>query len=388
MISAIALLFFLVIPGIGAVQVRRRWRSFREQIVALTAWPTVMYGSTEDSARGFLGRYRFLGALEAIQGKDTVWINDGTMSVSADLSKVSVFLLPSSSPDRSDVLEEENAVALADEAPYRLPWSKISTLPQGTRLIVSGAVYRERGHTVFRSNKQTPLTVILFDGEAQTLLRRSIWTGRHHNEYWNQITPISLLAGATLLFVFAYYLFRVPLLRLPALFALIGGAAPLIPFLPPGILLFFLYRSLWRIARVRRAERDLLMAPARFLSENNTRSEGEFTLPDGGRFVHRVVETLDSARRLAPLAKLRASSVARDGFETYHVFGSPSHEGRLGRSSDPLAENVIVAGDLIDTSRRSGRRAHIYEIASVVSFLAGFVVNWFLLFAALSTWIR
>ncbi len=116
-ITAIAGVFYFLVPGIGAFHVRRRWRRFRRQIVETSGRRTLRYGNFERAEEGYVGHFRFIGALEAIQGSDTVWVHDGTMSVSADLRGVSVMLLPSiSQEDPLDPLERNEDV-LPDEMP-------------------------------------------------------------------------------------------------------------------------------------------------------------------------------------------------------------------------------------------------------------------------------
>lgn len=387
-ITALALFFYIAVPGLGAVLVRRRWRHFRTRIIGLTECPTISYGAVEQATSGYLGRYRFFGALEAIQDGDTIWINDGDTSVSADLRGVSVYLLPSSDTERDGVFER-NLEVLPDDAAHQLPWSKVSALPQGTKMLVSGALYRERGHPLFRSTRDLPLTIVLFDGEERTVLRRAIWSGRQHNEYWNPFTLISLLTGATLLLLLAYNFARIPMLRLPAIYTLIAGSAPLLPFVPPGIGLFFLYRTFWRKARGRRGERDLLNLPARLIPPVGTERPTVFQLPDGETYQCIVVSSLDEARTLAPSARVRTSSTANPNTaDEYSVFGVPADRDGLAVPSDPLAEHIIVPGDPRQTAKSVGSSARFYEIAAIFCFVLGFAANWLLLFSILGSNVR
>ena len=95
LIGAISIIFFALIPGFGAFHVRRRWRIFRSRITDSSLLSTVKYEQIGREPDGFLGYYRFSGELEAIQGDDTIWINSEDVSLSAELSGVSVYLLPS-----------------------------------------------------------------------------------------------------------------------------------------------------------------------------------------------------------------------------------------------------------------------------------------------------
>ena len=386
-ITAIAALFFLIAPGLGAIYVRRRWRIFRKQIYDSSLRPTVHYGEFENADEGFVGMFRFIGVLEAIQGSDTIWMHDGMISASADLKGTTVYILPfAEAEDRSDRIEK-NDEGMPDEMLQHLPWSKVSTIPEGTRLIVSGALYSERGRAVFRTDKNTPLTVLLFDGDENTIVRRSIWAGRQLNEYWNQFTLLSLLAGAVALLVIAYYLSRNSLLRLPALFALVTGLTPILPFLPPGIGLFLLYRGLWRRGRIRRAERDLIALPLRFIDKRYDIKSVK--LPDQETYEMRILASAEEALSAAPTASIRGVSLVDNAFEAkrYFAFGRPE-AGKLGEIADPLVETIIIPGDPWDLSRRSESSARVFELTALLCVAFGYAVNWFVVFISLASWIR
>ncbi len=266
----------------------------------------------------------------------------------------------------------------------------MSTLTEGTRLVVSGALYSERGHPVFRWGKGDPLTVVLFDGDERTILRRSIWAGRQQNEYWNQFTPISLLGGSVMLFVVAYYLSRLPMLRVAALLALAVGLSPVLPFVPPGVVFVLLYRVLWRNGRMRRAMRDLLMLPTRYFDRSALASRT--LLPDGEICSMETAATLAEALRLAPGAKVRAPSPADvSKVRRYSVFGRETDDDgvrRLIRPSDPFAEHLIIPGDPWELARKSRIRARVFELTAVTAFAVGFAGNLILVFVALVAWVR
>ena len=190
------IVFFLIVPSLGAFQVRKRWRAFRKNMTDSTMLPQVSYNQLVHRMDGFLGFFRFLGHIEAIQGDDTVWIRSGNISLSAELADVIVYLLPSFSHAENEGVVERNEETLPDEMPQQLPWSRIFNLPEGTQVYLSGPLYSAHGHGVFRTTRQHPLTVVIYDGETDTILRRSIWGGRQRTEYWNKFTPSSLIAGS------------------------------------------------------------------------------------------------------------------------------------------------------------------------------------------------
>jgi hypothetical protein len=65
---------------------------------------------------------------------------------------------------------------------------------------------------------------------------------------------------------------------------LTASLLPLLIFIPPGILLFFLFRRLWKRGRILRAERDLLQLPLRYFDSVQDRNTVESPLPDGETF--------------------------------------------------------------------------------------------------------
>lgn len=389
LIPVFSLLFYLAVPGIGAFHVRRRWRRFRRHVVRTSMYPTIRYGDfihTRDE--GFVGYYRFVGSLEAIQGSDTAWIHDGAMSVSAKLSGVPVHVLPASSLSMSEEQIEQHGGFLGDETPQHMTWNRISTLPEGTRIMLSGTLYSERGHAVFRDTRSVPLMVLLFDGDERTVLRRAIWSGRQKNEYWNQFTLSSLLAGTVALFVLAYYFSRSPMLRPQAILALVAGAAPILPFLPPGIGLFFVYRYVWGLGRVRRAERDVLALPVRYFGDDETPTRGEVVLPDGEIYVARRVDSLEEAHRLAPSASIREvpQRLHASGHE-YWVFGTPGASG-VSAPSDSMAEHLLVPANPWRASKVCDRHARALEVLALVSFALGICGNAILTLYVLAGWLR
>ena len=105
-------------------------------------------------AEGPRGEFRVFGELEAIQGRDRIWINTGEFTVEADLEGVRLYLLPSLSAGGG--LPEP----LPDEEPAVAPWNRVFSLPSGMRLFVGGSLFLEEGRGVFRSSPRAPLLVV------------------------------------------------------------------------------------------------------------------------------------------------------------------------------------------------------------------------------------
>ncbi len=365
MLAIIAVFFFLV-PAIGAFSIRRKWRSFRSRLTSSAASPVATYRrlrtgeSTTDQAA--IGVFRFFGMLEAILENDTVWIRDGDVSLSAELNDVKVYLL-ATGVALSEPLDDE-------KTPVSIPWSKVGSLIEGTKVFIHGTLFTDAGRAVFRSSPGTPLFVILFDGNEHDLSRRAIWTGRQRNEYWNHLTPASLAVGSLAMIVAAYVALNVPGFGYVARAAVTFGLAPVLPLFPPGVAFFFLYRKLWRDGRVLRAERDLVMLPiTTALGDHDTA-----TLPGGEQYVSRVVsrEQLDGLVA-SGLAIQDVTTRPRDDVQWY-AFGRPA-DGGIAPPEDPIVPGVVIPGEPRRLSIDCARRARSYEIFALLVFFAGLVTN-------------
>ncbi|TFG65342.1 MAG: hypothetical protein E4H36_00270 [Spirochaetales bacterium] len=404
----IALIFYILIPGWGAFHVRNRCRGFRNRIIRASLTPLLQYteapAAPADENTGFLGYYRFFGSLEAIQD-DLIWLRNRHISVSADLKYCSVYSIPSflnpSEPGDNARMDD----IPADEMPQRFDWNKIFSLPEGTKMFIAGALYSAKGRVVFRNEKETPLTVILYDGEEESLLARAIRSGRQKNEYWNQFTPVSLSIGAFALFILAYSYLRNPFLHFYSIFSICLSLVPAIVLFPPGIFFYFIYKNLWRKSRVLRAERDLVKLPLRYFM--NTGPGGfqpdrlkygiqiKAPLPNGGEYACRILPGTEAP---GSGAGIRYCSVAEKllrrtgGTGEYYEFGTPADSGDsrmpLGPPADPLAEHVILPGNPGELAGECSRQARIFEFLSMASFFTGLIGNSILGFIILSLIIR
>lgn len=242
----LAATFYVIIPGAGAFLVRRRWRRFREALLSSQAAPALHYGVSP--AKGQSSRYRFFGKLEAIQADHTIWIGDRTLSVMVNLEGVPVFVMPRTH------LEDG---APSDETPRVFYWKELSALAEGTKVFVGGSLVDDRGTLRFERGPVGVPLVLIFDGPPEALFSRAMWAGRQRNEYWNHLTPISLIAGFVAELLWAVTLSGQS--RLQTVVALVMALIPLLPLFPPGVLGFYWYRRLWRRARKIRAHRDLAL---------------------------------------------------------------------------------------------------------------------------------
>ncbi len=387
LVFGLACTFFIIIPGAGAVSVRRRWRRFRRAVVGSALAPTVTYTALSQLRRtaGGAGRYRFFGRLEAIEDDDVIWLNDGAISVAADVARTTAYLLPAAGA------REQPSQPFSEETPDRVPWSRLTTLPERTPVFVAGPLRLEGDRPVFRAEAAgDELLLILYDGPDEEVLQHSVWTGRQRNEYWNLLTPASLAVGSLALLLAAYILLRIPADGGAAILAVSCALIPILPLLPPGFISFPLYRRMWRRGRYLRAERDILRLPLR----HDFDARGETLLPDGERYVMCTVDAAAAAElvragaqrldvSVAEAEPARAREPAR-----YFVFGRPGDAAGAGappsgaeetrRPNDPMAGLLVIPGEPSRLARRSQRTAQLYEISAVASLLVGAGINFYI----------
>lgn len=381
LVISVAFLFFGLIPGIGAFFVRSRWRLFRRRIAESSLYPFLDYSDL--SRKGdLLGRYRLFGHLEAIQGDNSIWINNGRFTVEADLSQARLYFLPSFSSGTRTLPVERLQEEVPDEQPALVSWNQIFSLPAGTQLFIAGQLFSEEDRGVFRSTGKDPLLVVLYDGERNTIVQRAVWGGRQRNEYWNQFTLASLLTGSFCMVLLAYIFLRSTPSSLPAIFALSLAFFPISGVLPPGFVLYYLYRFFWKRARMLRAERDLLRLPLRYFPDSTRLTLGSRTvLPTGETYLC----SRDAGLMIDGELTIRSASLpaVREGKnEEVILFGTYSEtngKGRMQTPGDPMAELVLVMGDPAVLAQSCNRRARMFAVLSAVSVFSALALNCFLL---------
>ncbi len=374
---SVALVFFVVIPSIGVVATRARWRSFRRTVVNAALIPhagsrTVHAAYERD---GEIGEYRFLGVIEALQADDRLWIRNGNSSVEIEMTNASVCLLPDGLPPQYRSAGDDRAIGFESLIPTQsmpeiVPWSRMSSLTEGTSVFVSGRLVSEHGVPVFRGVGRRGPLVIMYDGPPTQLLARAIWFGRHRNEYWNALTPPSLIAGMLILVIVAVRAFSVAAGYAAGILTLGLAAVPVLPLMPPGVIGYFVYRRLWLKGRAQRAWRDLLRLPLLYSRDGSDRVA---RLPDGEPYLGVEIGSSAVDRYLSRGAVLRTSTGTMDAGR-WMVFGSPI-DGDIGRPSDPMAEFVILPVDPAERSRRSAIFAYLWELVALSALGAAMLVN-------------
>jgi hypothetical protein len=276
-------------------------------------------------------------------------------------------------------MQERNAVSGAfdpgEEAPERIRWDRVSTLTEGAKVFVGGPLVFRDDRWIFAAAGETPLLVIFYDGPDSSLTVRAIRAGRHRNEYWNTLTPYSLVMGALCLIAMAVSFLSRPAFRLTAITALIAIFTPLFPLIPPGILCTVLYRRLWWRARIFRANRDLVRLPLKYLP----RGEGSCRLPGGEWYgVYRRDSLPEEARNTLPLLILDEGKRKKEGWYVFGALTGPAGDGEIPTEpQDPFATFGILPGKPEALARRYTARAYMLEIIAWLVLLAGIGLNIF-----------
>ena len=424
LLAAFSGFFYLLLPGLGAFVVRSRWRRFRSALVEASTCPRIDYGTLRSEKTGEGGRrFRFIGALEAIQDDDLLWLRNRELSLSADMTGQKVFLLPSAPTGAEGPGDTPAMESPPEEAPTEVSWDRVRSLPEGTRVFVAGSLESRDGRGVFRSRPGSELLVIFYDGDEESILRRAVWNGRQRNEYWNPFTPAALAAGTLTGMIFTYFFLKNPPSRISGILSVGAALVPVLPFLPPGIFAFLLYRRLWARARLLRAERDLVRLPLRFHGEGGgtgtlaaVRAAGaaggearpraaagtaarapwlraaraaartaarepvrDVVLPDGERYgcrVHhgRASEILARGGSIRSTSRWRPRAGEEADFFWFGIVDD-REDSLPGKSSDPFVECVATPGHPEELARVCEKQARRLEALSVLLFFSGFGVN-------------
>ncbi len=341
---AAAIVFYLLIPIGGAFMLRNQWRRFRERVIQLSKAPVLRYSdlaAAEREGRTDVGRFRLNGTIEAIEGLDRIWLRGKQVSALVDLSRAPLYV---ASAGNDEALVEAGSIT-------RLRWRSVSSLVEGTSIFVAGHLAIQRGRPVFIDSPDDSLIAVCYEGVDADLLSRLVAGGRAPNEYWNLPTRISLALGLAVIS-------GILLLLNGSLFSsvrtliFLAGAAPVLPFAPPGLILFFAYFKLWRSALASRTLRDLIRLPLRYSGERRTLAEGELP-PEGATWI----------------------GLPKDESEpqVLTLFGPAASEG----SDAPV---FVVQGDPETLAHRVERRATFYAGAASLSFGLAIIVNFVLAF--------
>ena len=173
-----------------------------------------------------------------------MWARGDGLTVSVDMNRAQIYVVP---PEDTE-----------DGHLQRVTWRNFPLVLEGSKLFLGGPYCNKDSQGFFCGTKEHPLVVLLYDGNDHTLVDRVLASARQPNEYWNGITPYSIVLGVvSQLIIAASYVGR-PAFRPTVLTALVAIFIPLMPLLPPGVLLTSFYRRWWRRGRLYRYYRDVL----------------------------------------------------------------------------------------------------------------------------------
>ena len=334
-------LFYLVIPSLGAFASRSRWRRFRAAVIEALAAPT----ATEIPRAPVLAR--LVGTLEATEGDDTFWIRSGSIAAAVTADVVPIHLVPSGiavgTPPRLG----------RPEAVY---WAELAAMTEGTPFMVYGRFVPEAAGLRLDPAATVPL-MLAFEERVEEIGVRCVWAGRQANEFWNGLTPSSFVVGFLALLLLAL---RAPALsRGAALLAITTALVPILPLFPPGVIGLYVFRRLWARGRRCRAIRDVLNVPAATNAVCVRRGWDQAFVP-----------TVD--RDDATAVDLRGLAEAdRD-------------PAQLWESRRPHMAALRAPRDAGRRASRYGSRAVLFEIAGAVTLLAALLCNYLLVSAVLN----
>jgi len=337
----------------------------------------------ENVRYGVLGEhYRFFGSLEAIEEDEIVWLFGDGLRIPVFLDKVEVFFLSS------------------ETTPRQVEWNHIGNLAEGTQFFVFGTMILHSGRMVLGSGTSDELLAVMYEGHPSRFVSWAIQSGRQQNEFWNFLTPVSLMVGSLSYLILTLGLGEYPIQRFWLAVSLLGALLPVLPLFPPGIGFYALYRRFWKKGRTFRVDRDVLSLPLLyFLPPDINSTEGGYRivkhlqtgdksfpervlLPDGQPY-GRIAVTQEVFEGLG--AQLRTSRVneslgphRKPNDLPVTVFGSPSNglfEGYLIPPQDPMAEFLGIPGEVGEKIVDCQKKAMKYEFYSVAFFGASYGVN-------------
>ncbi|MGL1892347.1 MAG: hypothetical protein OCD02_12015 [Spirochaetaceae bacterium] len=217
--------FFILIPGIGAVTLRRKWAKFRESVYISSEAPKLEYNNL------VIGElFTFYGSLESFKSDDILWLKSENLSICIDLSDQEVYTIP-------------NGKTEIDKS----SWSSVSSIIEGTQFYVSGYLAYNKGVPYLVGDENSKLLVVICDNEEK-ILEKLLERGRNKNEMWNSYSPYSYITGIFVLIILSYFSYRTNSDKLESYFLLLAAGTPFYFILPPGLFFYLNYRRLWDLS--------------------------------------------------------------------------------------------------------------------------------------------
>jgi len=352
---AIAAIFYLGIPLVGAFTLRAQWRRFRQRLAELSHAPILGYrdiAAAKASGKRVVGRFRLYGRVEALEGADRAWLRGEGVSAQVDFSHSPLYVLPS---------DEEGARNVS-----RMPWASVTSLAEGTPLFTAGLLVIDGGNPVFVEEPGESLLAVSYDCGDGEIAPRLVEGGRAVNEYWTPMTRVSISLGlAAMSVLMVAYAGKTTFSTLRAMTFFIG-VLPILSLVPPGLVLYVAYRALWRKAWALRSTRDAFRMPLSFFAEERT--DLPAPLPGGGRYV---------ARRIADDEEIPADALVLDAIGDSDRWGESWLFAAEG-GKDPAAITVVTRGAPAKLAAAAARGAAAYALLACAALAAGLALNYVL----------
>ncbi|MBN2619249.1 MAG: hypothetical protein JXR64_13135 [Spirochaetales bacterium] len=219
---SIYILFFILFPGMGAINLRRKWGRFRDLVFKYSNVPDLGYHNILEGET-----YCFRGELESFKNDDVVWLKGETLSVCINLKKLDVYTLS----ERKEILKKYN-------------WSDISSIVEGTKFYVFGKLELISSVPYLVGSKNEELLVVISENE-KSIFEMLIKKGRDRNEIWNNSSPYFYITGVLILIIISYVSYKTNFNKTTAFYLLLAAGTPFYFILPPGLFFYYKYRKTW-----------------------------------------------------------------------------------------------------------------------------------------------
>ncbi|MDR2660286.1 MAG: hypothetical protein LBC27_09940 [Spirochaetaceae bacterium] len=275
-ITLVAVFWYALIPLAGIFISRHKWGVFRERFAYLCRCPPLDYTLLRKNTND---EYHFIGNFESVTEGNTLWIKSDNLTVPVCLKNVQTYMMPLTEKKRGigagdKIYVDTNDFDVNATSPRRLNWNKISTLTAGAKVFIGGVLKAIDGKQTFISSKRRPLLLIFYECSERTLSAGVVRAGRYQTEYWNTVTPYSIIGGIFSLIWIAQLFFGRPAYRAVVLSAIVAIFGPLFPLLPPGLIFTIFYRHLWWRACLYRVFRDIALLPLKYGGADDAKNGG------------------------------------------------------------------------------------------------------------------
>jgi hypothetical protein len=368
----VAVFWYALIPLAGIFIRRHNWRAFRERFVHLSRMPLLDYGMLRQNING---EYHFIGNFESITENNTLWIKTDNLTVPVFLKNAQTYMLPLSGHKHGNggdqkTYFDKNDFDVKARSPHRLNWNRISSLTTGAKVFIGGVLKMVNGRQTFISSKGLPLLVIFYECSERMLSAGVVCAGKYNAEYWNTVTPYSIVGGVFSLIGIAQFFYARPAYRATILSAIAAIFGPLFPLLPPGLIFTLIYRQLWLRACLYRVFRDVALLPLKYA--------GSLNCPKSGAVYHcGMLKSLPDNQKIPRLIPASKPEKNESWYAAGFLGKGTPDEPFAEAPSNPLIPSGLLPGRPETLSRIYNMRAVFFEVSAWLVFAAGIALNVF-----------